>query len=59
MEHFLIFLLIFASVFVCALLGMYARTRLPNHHLDEDSASSIKLASPSSTASPRCPTTIG
>lgn len=44
MAHFLIFLLIFASVFGCALLGMYARTHLPNHHLDEDSASSIKLA---------------
>src|ERR1700761_626172 len=44
MTHLLIFLLIFASVFGCALLGMYARTRLPNHHLDEDSASSIKLA---------------
>lgn len=44
MTHLFIFLLIFASVFGCALLGMYARTRLPNHHLDEDSASSIKLA---------------
>jgi hypothetical protein len=44
MTHLLIFLLIFASVFGCALLGMAARTRLPNHHLDEDSASSIKLA---------------
>ncbi|WP_109127355.1 hypothetical protein [Dyella sp. C11] len=44
MAHLLIFLLIFASVFGCALLGMYARTRLPDHHLDDDSASSIKLA---------------
>jgi len=44
MTHLLIFLLIFASVFGCAMLGMYARTRLPHHHLDEDSASSIKLA---------------
>lgn len=44
MTHLLIFLLIFASVFGCALLGMFARTRLPDHHLDEDSASSIKLA---------------
>jgi len=44
MTHLLIFLFVFAGVFGCALLGMAARTRLPNHHLDEDSASSIKLA---------------
>jgi hypothetical protein len=44
MTHLLAFVLIFASVFGCALLGMYARTRLPDHHLDEDSSSSIKLA---------------
>ena len=44
MAHLLIFLLIFAGVFGCALLGMYARTRLPDHHLDDDSSSSIKLA---------------
>jgi hypothetical protein len=44
MGHLLIFLLIFAGVFGCALLGMAARNRLPDHHLDDESASSIKLA---------------
>lgn len=44
MSHLLIFLLVFICVFGCALLGMYARTRLPDHHLDEDSATAIKLA---------------
>jgi hypothetical protein len=44
MSHLLIFLLVFVFVFGCALLGMYARTRLPDHHLDEDSATAIKLA---------------
>lgn len=44
MTHLLIFLLIFASVFGSALLGMYARAHLPHHHLDEDSSTSIKLA---------------
>ena len=44
MSHLLIFLLVFVSVFGCALIGMRARTRLPDHHLDEDSATAIKLA---------------
>lgn len=44
MSHFLFSALVFASVFGCALLGMYMRTRLPDHHLDEDSATAIKLA---------------
>jgi hypothetical protein len=44
MSHLLIFLLIFVSVFGCALLGMHMRSRLPDHHLDEDSATAIKLA---------------
>ncbi|MFC4529051.1 hypothetical protein ISN76_18590 [Dyella halodurans] len=43
-QHLLIFLLIFISVFGCALLGMHMRTRLPNHHLDDESATAIKLA---------------
>ena len=44
MTHVLIFLLVFVSVFGCALLGMHVRTRLPDHHLDEESATAIKLA---------------
>lgn len=44
MTHLLIFLLVFASVFGCALIGMAVRIRLPEHHLDEESATAIKLA---------------
>lgn len=44
MTHLLILLLVFGSLSGCALLGMYASTRLPSHHLVEESASSIKLA---------------
>ncbi|RDI98333.1 hypothetical protein DVT68_13150 [Dyella solisilvae] len=44
MNHLLFSALVFISVFGCALLGMYARTRLPGHHVDEDSATAIKLA---------------
>lgn len=44
MTHLLIFLIIFASVFCSALAGMFVRTRLPEHHLDDESATAIKLA---------------
>ncbi|MHA6206175.1 bestrophin-like domain [Dyella soli] len=44
MTHLLISMLIFASVFACALIGMYVRTRLPGHHVDEESGNAIKLA---------------
>jgi len=44
MSHLLACLLIFVSVSGCALAGMFASTRLPAHHLAEDSATSIKLA---------------
>ncbi len=43
-QHLLIFLLVFISVFGCALVGMHMRTHLPDHHLDEESATAIKLA---------------
>lgn len=43
-QHLLIFLLFFISVFGCALLGMHMRTRLPDHHLDDESENAIKLA---------------
>ncbi|MDQ2136734.1 hypothetical protein RBI13_19730 [Alcaligenaceae bacterium A4P071] len=35
---------VFACVFACALLGLHLRNRLPQHHLSDDSVSSIKLA---------------
>jgi hypothetical protein len=44
MTHFLFALVVFVCVFGSALLGIYARTRLPGHHLDEDSATAVKLA---------------
>ncbi|WP_266184166.1 hypothetical protein [Dyella humicola] len=42
-QHLLIFLFIFISVCSCALIGMHVRTRLPDRHLDEESATAIKL----------------
>jgi len=35
---------IFVCVFACAMLGLHVRNLLPQHHLSEDSVSSIKLA---------------
>ena len=44
MHHVVICLLVFGCVFGSALLGLYLRTRLPKHHLDEDSIGVVKLA---------------
>ncbi|RDI99226.1 DUF4239 domain-containing protein [Dyella solisilvae] len=44
MSHLLFSVFVFVCAFGCALLGMVMRTRLPGHHLDEDSATAIKLA---------------
>jgi hypothetical protein len=44
MTHLLIALTIFVCVFASAMLGLYVRTRLPEHHLSEESISTIKLA---------------
>lgn len=44
MKHLVISLAVFVCVFSCAMLGFYLRERLPQHHLNEESSSSIKLA---------------
>ncbi|MFC0402304.1 DUF4239 domain-containing protein [Paraburkholderia rhizosphaerae] len=44
MHHLSIALIIFAAVFCSALLGLYLRTLLPEHHLGEDSIGVVKLA---------------
>jgi hypothetical protein len=43
-HHFVVALLAFACVFGSALLGLYLRSALPQHHLDEDSIGVVKLA---------------
>jgi hypothetical protein len=37
-------LIIFVCVFCSALIGLYVRTLLPQHHLDDDSIGVVKLA---------------
>jgi hypothetical protein len=44
MTHLLIALTIFVCVFASAMLGLHVRTRLPEHHLSEESTNTIKLA---------------
>lgn len=44
MHHLTVALIVFACVFCSALLGLYLRTLLPEHHLGEDSIAVVKLA---------------
>ncbi|SAK99289.1 hypothetical protein AWB78_05760 [Caballeronia calidae] len=44
MNHLIVALIIFVCVFCSALLGLYLRTLLPEHHLDDDSIDVVKLA---------------
>ncbi|MEI5998980.1 DUF4239 domain-containing protein [Paraburkholderia bengalensis] len=44
MQHLSVALIIFACIFCSALLGLYLRTLLPEHHLDDDSIGVVKLA---------------
>ncbi|MDB5995958.1 MAG: hypothetical protein JWP42_3094 [Pseudomonas sp.] len=43
-NHLLIALIVFICVFGSALLGLYAREHLPEHHLSDDSIGVVKLA---------------
>jgi hypothetical protein len=43
-NHFFIALIVFACVFGSALLGVFLRAMLPEHHLSEDSIGVVKLA---------------
>jgi hypothetical protein len=44
MSHLIIALIVFVCVFGSALLGLYLRTVLPEHHLSEESNGVVKLA---------------
>jgi hypothetical protein len=44
-SHIVIALIVFASVFGSALLGLYLRNLLPGHHLSDESIGVVKLAS--------------
>ena len=44
MSHPLVALIVFVCVFGSALLGLYLRTVLPEHHLSEESIGVVKLA---------------
>ena len=44
MNHISVALIIFTCVFCSALLGLYLRPLLPQHHLDDDSMGVVKLA---------------
>lgn len=44
MQHLSLALITFACVFGSALLGLYLRTLLPEHHLETDSIAAVKLA---------------
>ena len=44
MHHLSVALIVFACVFCSALLGLYLRTKLPEHHLSDDSIGVVKLA---------------
>jgi hypothetical protein len=43
-HHLTVALIVFACVFGSALLGLYVRTRLPDHHLSDDSIGGVKLS---------------
>jgi hypothetical protein len=43
-NHLVVALIVFACVFGSALLGLYLRTKLPEHHLGDDSIGVVKLA---------------
>jgi len=43
MRHITVALIVFACVFCSAVLGLYLRTLLPKHHLDDDSIGVVKL----------------
>ncbi|WP_028221115.1 bestrophin-like domain [Paraburkholderia oxyphila] len=43
MHHLSVALIVFVCVFCSALLGLYLRTLLPEHHLGEDSMAVVKL----------------
>ncbi|MGF6776250.1 hypothetical protein [Paraburkholderia sp. GAS334] len=44
MNHIIIALIVFACVFGSALLGLYVRSMLPEHHLSDESIGVVKLA---------------
>lgn len=44
MTHLIFALVVLLCVFASALLGLWIATRLPEHHLSDDSAGAIKLA---------------
>ena len=44
MHHLSVALIVFVCVFCSALLGLYLRTLLPEHHLSDDSIGVVKLA---------------
>lgn len=44
MHHLSVALIVFACVFCSALLGLFVRNLLPEHHLSEDSIAVVKLA---------------
>ncbi len=44
MHHLSVASIVFACVFASALLGLYVRTRLPDHHLSDDSIGVVKLS---------------
>lgn len=44
MSNFVIALIVFVCVFGSALLGLYLRTMLPDHHLGEESVGLVKLS---------------
>ncbi|MDR7006229.1 bestrophin-like domain [Paraburkholderia strydomiana] len=44
MSHLMVALLVFLLVSLSALFGLYVSTRLPEHHLSDDSMSAIKLS---------------
>jgi hypothetical protein len=44
MHHLSVALIVFACVFCSTLLGLYLRTKLPEHHLSDDSIGVVKLA---------------
>jgi hypothetical protein len=44
MTHLIFASVVFLIVFLSALIGLYVATRLPDHHLSDESSSAIKLA---------------
>lgn len=43
MHHMSVSLIVFACIFCSAVLGLYVRGRLPDHHLSDESTSVVKL----------------